>query len=104
MKPEEITAKQQAAEPCKNGSFRGNRIPDNMTVSRGKALVVSILSLSLLTVMAGAAVAPALGVIREYFADSSPVLVQISSAYRRFLSLSPTLYSQNSVRNLERKP
>ena len=43
----------------------------------GKALVVSILSLSLLTVMAGAAVAPALGVIREYFADSSPVLVQM---------------------------
>ena len=77
MKPEEITAKQQAAEPCKNGSFRGNRIPDNMTVSRGKALVVSILSLSLLTALAGAAVAPALGVIREYFADSSPVLVQM---------------------------
>lgn len=42
-----------------------------------KPLVVSILSLSLLTVMAGAAVAPALGVIREYFADSSPVLVQM---------------------------
>ena len=36
-----------------------------------KPLVVSILSLSLLTVMAGAAVAPALGVIQEYFADSS---------------------------------
>lgn len=30
-----------------------------------------------LTVMAGAAVAPALGVIQEYFADSSPVLVQM---------------------------
>lgn len=43
----------------------------------GKALVASILSLSLLTVMAGAAVAPALSVIREYFADSSPVLVQM---------------------------
>lgn len=43
----------------------------------GKALVASILSLSLLTVMAGAAVAPALGVIREYFAGSSPVLVQM---------------------------
>ena len=42
-----------------------------------KPLVVSILSLSLLTVMAGAAVAPALGVIQEYFADSSPVLVQM---------------------------
>ena len=42
-----------------------------------KPLVVSILSLSLLTVMSGAAVAPALGVIQEYFADSSPVLVQM---------------------------
>lgn len=42
-----------------------------------KPLVVSILTLSLLTVMAGAAVAPALGVIQEYFADSSPVLVQM---------------------------
>lgn len=42
-----------------------------------KPLVVSILSLSLLTVMAGAAVAPALGVIQEYFVDSSPVLVQM---------------------------
>ena len=42
-----------------------------------KPLVVSILSLSLLTVMAGAAVAPALGVIQEYFADSSPVQVQM---------------------------
>ena len=35
--------------------------------ARGKGLAVSILSLSLLTVMAGAAVAPALGVIQAYF-------------------------------------
>lgn len=60
MKPEEVIAKPQAAEPA-----------------RGNTLTVSILSLSLLTVMAGAAVAPALGVIREYFADSSPALVQM---------------------------
>lgn len=38
---------------------------------------VSILSLSLLTVMAGAAVAPALGVIREHFSDSSQMAVQL---------------------------
>ena len=44
---------------------------------RGKTLSVSILSLSLLTVMAGAAVAPALGVIRDYFSDANPVLVQM---------------------------
>ncbi len=60
MKTEESTAKLQPAE-----------------TPRGKSLVASILSLSLLTVMAGAAVAPALGVIREYFAGSSQVLVQM---------------------------
>ena len=42
-----------------------------------KSLTVSILSLSFLTVMAGAAVAPALGVIQEHFADSSQMLVQM---------------------------
>lgn len=51
--------------------------PQGAVAERGNTLTVSILSLSLLTVMAGAAVAPALGVIREYFADSSPVLVQM---------------------------
>lgn len=39
--------------------------------------MVAILSLSLLTVMAGAAVAPALGVIREYFRDESLTTVQL---------------------------
>lgn len=42
-----------------------------------KQLMVSILSLSLLTVMAGAAVAPALGVIQAYFADINPLFVQM---------------------------
>ena len=37
----------------------------------------AILSLSLLTVMAGAAVAPALGVIKAFFSDADPVLVQM---------------------------
>ena len=40
-------------------------------------LMISILSISLLTVMAGAAVAPALNVIREYFKDSNQALVQM---------------------------
>lgn len=39
-------------------------------------LMVSILSISLLTVMAGAAVAPALGIIREYFSDEPLTVVQ----------------------------
>lgn len=39
--------------------------------------MVSILSLSLLTVMAGAAVAPALNIIQEHFNSASPGLVQM---------------------------
>lgn len=45
--------------------------------SHGSGLTVSILSLSLLTVMAGAAVAPALGVIQAYFSDTPQMLVQM---------------------------
>ena len=40
-------------------------------------LICAILSLSLLTVMAGAAVAPALGLINEYFAGTDRSLVQM---------------------------
>ncbi len=42
-----------------------------------RPLAASILSLSLLTVMAGAAVAPALEVIREHFSDASKLEVQL---------------------------
>ncbi|WP_303857549.1 MFS transporter [Aminicella lysinilytica] len=42
-----------------------------------KKLAVTVLSLSLLTVMAGAAVAPALGVIERYFAGESQLLIQM---------------------------
>ena len=42
-----------------------------------KKLTVSILSLSLLTVMAGAAVAPALGSIKQYFINENPLFVQM---------------------------
>ena len=45
--------------------------------AHGKSLTVSILSLSLLTVMAGAAVAPALGVIRAHFSGSNQLFVQM---------------------------
>ena len=40
-------------------------------------LMVAILTLSLLTVMAGAAVAPALGVIQEYFSGESKMMVPL---------------------------
>jgi MFS family permease len=42
-----------------------------------KKLALSILSLSLLTVMAGAAVAPALGVMRKHFYEENPLLIQM---------------------------
>ena len=45
--------------------------------NHGKTLTVSILSLSLLTVMAGAAVAPALSVIQVHFADTNQLFVQM---------------------------
>lgn len=42
-----------------------------------KKLSAAILSISLVTVMAGAAMAPALGIIRDHFASSSPLTVQL---------------------------
>ena len=48
-----------------------------MKKERRTNLTVTILSLSLLTVMAGAAVAPALDTIREYFSDVDKTLVQL---------------------------
>lgn len=49
----------------------------NKKKARRGGLTASILSLSLLTVMAGAAVAPALNVIRSDFADEPQTLVQM---------------------------
>ena len=45
--------------------------------SRRRKLTVTILSLSLLTVMAGAAVAPALDVIKNSFPNTSQTLIQM---------------------------
>ena len=42
-----------------------------------RGLTYAILSISLLTVMAGAAMAPALGAIKEHFASCSPMTVQL---------------------------
>ena len=44
--------------------------------SHQKTLVATILSMSLLTVMAGAAVAPALNAVSAHFADAKPLLIQ----------------------------
>ncbi len=47
------------------------------TKNRRWKLTAAILSLSLLTVMAGAAVAPALGLIQDYFKDVNEMYVQL---------------------------
>lgn len=59
----------------------------------GQKLTFTILSLSLLTVMAGAAVAPALNVIREYFCDTNQTLVQmIISIPALFIALTSLIF------------
>ena len=64
-----------------------------------KSLTVSILSLFLLTVMAGAAVAPALGVIQAHFADSNPLFVQmIISVPALFIVITNFIFSKNLSR------
>ena len=42
-----------------------------------KRVMATILSMSLLTVMAGAAIAPALGIIKAHFSQANDLLVQI---------------------------
>lgn len=65
-----------------------------MAESKTKQLMVAVLSLSLLTVMAGAAVAPALDVIREHFADASVATVQmVISMPALFIALTNPLFS-----------
>lgn len=48
-----------------------------MNQKKSGRLTFTILSISLLTVMAGAAMAPALGVIREHFAQESSLMIQL---------------------------
>ena len=42
-----------------------------------KRVTATILSMSLLTVMAGAAIAPALGIIKAHFSEADALLVQL---------------------------
>ena len=62
-----------------------------------KRLLYTILSISLLTVMAGAAIAPALGVISAHFAGRNPLLIQLIVSLLRFLSFSRTWYFPGSA-------
>ena len=62
-----------------------------------KKLMVTILSMSLLTVMAGAAVAPALNVIKEYFSDVNQTLVHmIISIQALFIALTILVFPKLS--------
>lgn len=66
---------------------------------KSKPLAASILSLSLLTVMAGAAVAPALEIISRHFSDSSRLEVQlIVSMPALFIVISSFFFSRLSSR------
>ena len=51
-----------------------------------RRLLYTILSISLLTVMAGAAIAPALGVISAHFAGRNPLLIQLIVSLPALLS------------------
>ena len=50
---------------------------NNEMKKNGTGMKTAIMSLSLLTVMAGAAVAPALGTLQEHFADSGSATIQL---------------------------
>lgn len=68
-----------------------------MSNKTSKTLTVTILSLSLLTVMAGAAVAPALNVIKEYFYDVNQTLIQmIISIPALFIALTSLIFPKLS--------
>ena len=57
-----------------------------------KQVTATILSMSLLTVMAGAAIAPALGIIKEHFASSPAILVQLIVSIPALLIIVTSLF------------
>jgi MFS family permease len=62
-------------------------------------LKVTILSLSLVTVMSGAAVAPALGAIANYFSNTDPLLIKlIITLPALFIIFTSLLFSSLSSR------
>lgn len=68
------------------------KISQIATDMQSKKLIFTILSMSLLTVMAGAAIAPALGRINEHFAGESPVLVQLILSMPALFIIISTLF------------
>lgn len=57
-----------------------------------KKVTATILSMSLLTVMAGAAIAPALGIIRRHFADEPKLLIQLIVALPSLFTILTSLF------------
>ena len=62
---------------------------------KNNSLKITILSMSLLTIMAGAAASPALGAIGQYFTDVDPTLIKmIITTYQPYLySLHPLFFA-----------
>ena len=54
-----------------------------------KRVTATILSMSLLTVMAGAAIAPALGIIKAHFSEADALLVQLIVSMPALLTTRP---------------
>lgn len=74
-----------------------------MKKERRTNLTVTILSLSLLTVMAGAAVAPALDTIREYFSDVDKTLVQLIISIPALFIFITNMFFCRSVQEIQIK-
>lgn len=63
-----------------------------------RGLTYAILSISLLTVMAGAAMAPALGAIKAHFADCSPMTIQLIVSLPALLIIVTTFFFRTLCR------
>lgn len=79
------------------------KISQIATDMQSKKLIFTILSMSLLTVMAGAAIAPALGRINEHFAGESPVLVQLILSMPALFIIISTLFFGSLCRRFSTK-
>ena len=63
-------------------------------------VTATILSMSLLTVMAGAAIAPALGIIKAHFADAPEMMVQLIVSIPALLIIVTNLFFMSISRRL----
>lgn len=64
----------------------------------------TILSMSLLTVMAGAAIAPALGIIKQHFADKPDLLIQFIVSIPALFIITTNLFFLSISRHFKTRP